>query len=402
MFKFKNPNFIITLVLALTGVVSGFFSGRFIFATNLSVSNQNSLIVVTPPDNQTASPLPTGEPKTEPCPLNGALHTKSEKALWEKRRPLFVMVENHKDARPIAGLNDTDIVYEAVAEGGITRFGLVFYCSQAKDVKIAPVRSARVYFVNWAAEYGNDPVYVHVGGAHCDPVTKQGCLNGAKADALGLIRKLGWEFYNDINQFSVGFPTFYRDLNRLGKKIAVEHTMTTSTYRLWKYLANKRKLTNVNPDGIAWDEGFKPWPWQDKDKVTEGDIKEINYYYWKGYSDYDEKWVYENGVYKRYNGGELSVDYNTKQPVVTDNLVIMFARESRANDGYPGNVRLVYDNIGKGKALIFYKGNVIKATWQKKDRTARTIFIDTKGQPVKFVAGRIWISMLPLGNQVNY
>ncbi|NOY14699.1 MAG: DUF3048 domain-containing protein [bacterium] len=400
MIRLQKPQIIISLVLAFGGLLGGFISGKLVFSSQ----NQNPapVIVANPASDQTVTPLPSGQPRTERCPLNGALHTKDERQLWQKRRPLFVMVENHKDSRPTAGLNSTDIVYEAVAEGGITRFGLVFYCSQEKDIKIAPVRSARVYFVNWAAEYGADPVYVHVGGAHCDPTTKQGCLNGAKADALGLIKKLGWEFYNDLNQFSVGFPTFYRDPNRLGKKIAIEHTMTTSTYKLWRYLKTKRKLTNVNKEGVAWDEDFTPWSWQPKDEVAEGDVKEISYDYWRGYPDYSERWVYQNGVYKRYNGGQLSLDYNTKQPVTTDNLVILFASEAKANDGYPNNVHLVYGNIGKGKALIFYKGNLIKANWRKKDRASRTIFTDSKGKEVKFVAGRIWISMLPLGNQVNY
>ncbi len=402
MLKFVKAYKLPFIGVILVGLVLGYGSGNYIFSADTSEKNDGLIVVNNAKDQPQASPLPTGEPKTENCPLNGALHTKSERALWEKRRPLFVMVENHKDSRPTAGLNDTDIVYEAVAEGGITRFGLVFYCSQARDVKIAPVRSARVYFVRWAAEYGNNPVYVHVGGAHCDPETKHGCLNGAKADALGLIGSLGWNLYNDVNQFSVGFPTFYRDVNRLGKKIAVEHTMTTSTYRLWKYLATKRGLTNVNKDGVAWNEDFKPWTWQDAAKITEGDVKEINYNYWSGYSGYSERWVYKNGVYERYNGGELSLDYNTKKPVTTTNLVVLFAKESKANDGYPGNVHLVYGNIGKGKALVFYKGQVIKARWQKKKIDSRTIFIDSKGDEIEFAPGRIWVAMLPIGNEVNY
>ncbi len=392
----------ILIIVALAGAISGALSGRLVLA-KLNNKNQTPLIVSPPsppPAEKVASE--TDGPKTEVCPLNGSLHTKKEKEMWQKRRPLFVMIENHQEARPVAGLSNADIIYEAVAEGGITRFGAVFYCSQAKDIKIAPVRSARVYFVRWAAEYGQEPVYVHVGGAHCDPRTKEGCLNGAKADALGLIRKLGWQGTNDLNQFSVGFPTFYRDINRLGHPIAIEHTMTTSTYRLWKYLADKRQLTNVDKEGTPWDENFRPWKWQSDSDVKEGTVKEISYSYWPGYSAYNEKWVYLGGQYQRYNGGQLSVDYNTKKPLTTKNLIILFARESKANDGYPGNVHLVYQNVGKGKALVFYKGRVIKANWKKKSIDSRTIFTDNQGKEIKFVTGKIWISMLPSGNQVNY
>jgi len=61
-------------------------------------------------------------PKTEACPLSGQLFAKAERQIWEGRRPLTVMIENHEESRPQSGLNKADIVYEAVAEGGITRF----------------------------------------------------------------------------------------------------------------------------------------------------------------------------------------------------------------------------------------------------------------------------------------
>src|SRR3990172_7795880 len=89
-------------------------------------------------------------PKTEECPINGGKFTKIEKGIWETRRPLAAMIENHVDSRPASGISKADVVYEAVAEGGITRFLAIFYCGvAASEVKIAPVRSARIYFVNW-------------------------------------------------------------------------------------------------------------------------------------------------------------------------------------------------------------------------------------------------------------
>ena len=108
-------------------------------------------------------------PRTETCPLNGALFTKQEKDVWITRRPLAVMIENSVDARPQSGLSNADIVYEAVAEGGITRFMAMFYCDATLtgNLMVAPVRSARIYFVNLVSEY--DALYNHVGGAgNCD------------------------------------------------------------------------------------------------------------------------------------------------------------------------------------------------------------------------------------------
>src|SRR5258706_7270406 len=104
------------------------------------------------------------EPVTEACPLNGKLYTQSAKKLCETRRPILTMIENAIEARPQSGLSSADIVYEAVAEGGITRFMGVFYCGiAAQSVNLAPVRSARTYFLPWVLEY--DAAYNHVGGA---------------------------------------------------------------------------------------------------------------------------------------------------------------------------------------------------------------------------------------------
>src|SRR3990167_4880086 len=104
--------------------------------------------------------------KSETCPLNGAKFTRAEKNIWESRRPLAVMIENHLEARPQSGLSDADIIYEAVAEGGITRFMGLFYCQAAAfETILGPVRSARTYFLDWASEY-SFPLYAHVGGAN--------------------------------------------------------------------------------------------------------------------------------------------------------------------------------------------------------------------------------------------
>ena len=84
-------------------------------------------------------------PKTEACPINGLKYTKEEQKIWDTRRPLLAIIENHLDSRPQSGLSKADVVYEAVAEGGITRFLGVFYCGViAEETNLAPIRSARI------------------------------------------------------------------------------------------------------------------------------------------------------------------------------------------------------------------------------------------------------------------
>lgn len=204
------------------------------------------------------------EPKTEACPINGKLYSKSEKALWETRRPILAMIENDVTVRPQSGLSLADVVYEAVAEGGITRFMGVFYCgAQSDTARVAPVRSARIYFVNIAAEY-NTPIYMHVGGANCgrDEGTGQ-CVSNPKAFAIEELAKLGWRKPggNDFDTTGdTGMPVLFRDANRRGNATPdiTEHTMVGSLPAAWRQ-AEKRGYTAKMPNDTPWLSSFKSW-----------------------------------------------------------------------------------------------------------------------------------------------
>ncbi|MBU2051948.1 MAG: DUF3048 domain-containing protein [Patescibacteria group bacterium] len=330
--------------------------------------------------------------KTEACPLSGEKFTKAEKNIWQTRRPLAVMIENHQEARPQSGLSDADVIYETVAEGGITRFMALFYCNAAAfESVLGPVRSARTYFLDWASEY-NFPLYAHVGGANTP----------GPANALGQIGDYGWSAANDLNQFSIGYPTFWRDYERLGHTVATEHTMYSTTEKLWAVGA-KRGFTNVDPDENEWSDDFIPWQFATKAADETGSTTAISYQFWD-YEEYAVSWQYdsENNVYKRSHSGRPHKDLNTDSQLTAKNLVIQFAKESKANDGYEGNVHLLYGTTGKGEALIFMDGQVVEGTWSKAKRISRTVFYDDKGKEIKFNPGRIWISVLPLGNKVDY
>jgi len=357
------------------------------------------------------SPLPAGQeegeesadrkaliditgPKNETCLLNGAKFTKAEKNVWETRRPLAVMIENHEESRPQSGLTDADIVYEAVAEGGITRFmGLYFSQAAAYELILGPVRSARTYFLDWASEY-NFPLYVHVGGANTP----------GPANALGQITTYGWSAANDLNQFSIGFPTFWRDYERLGRTVATEHTMYSTTEKLWA-VGKKRGYTSEGPEGEQWSDAFKPWEFtaDEADFADRGDLTSIDYNFWDD-SAYEVSWQYdkEGNFFKRFNGGQPHQDLNLDQQLTAKNVVIQFASERNANDGYPGNVHLVYGTTGTGKALIVIDGKTVEGSWAKSSRLSRTIFYDESGKEIAFNPGKIWISVLPIGTQVDY
>lgn len=349
-------------------------------------------IVITPPQKLASGGLGFDQalPKTQACPLNGKLYSKQQESWWQKHRPLGVMIENHEEARPQSGISYADVVYEAVAEGGITRFMAVFYCNDAPEV--GPVRSARTYFLDFISEYGDYPLYAHVGGANA----------AGPADALGQIDTYGWTGYNDLNQFSIGFPTFWRDYDRLGHTVATEHTMYSTTTKLWDVGAS-RGLTNVDKKGNSWDTNFVPYKFkEDAPLAQRGDTVSIHIPFW-GDPTYVVDWIYDkqNNLYKRNNGGQPHIDLDTKKQLTAKNVVVLYMKESTVDDGYENNIHQLFGDKGAGKATVFQDGKEISATWKKASRTARTLLYDSSGTPISFDRGVIWFEIVSTTTDVT-
>lgn len=390
---------LIVYVLCVVGTygVLGYTSASQLPGTTTPTQDQNAQDPAA--DDQTALGLlleiDPAEPKDQPCPLNGKLYTMTEKNAWEQRRPLAVMIENTPDARPQSGISDADIVFEAVAEYGITRYMGIFYCEvQTADTTLAPVRSARTYFIDWASGF-NYPLYTHVGGANIP----------GKTDALGQLNQYGWAGQNNLNQFSIGYPTFVRNANRIGREVATEHTMETSTEKLWA-VATKRKWTNMSPDikvggktiaGTDWKDGYESWSFEES--ATPGTASQtISYDFWKGDENYAVKWIYDaqTSSYSRELGGAKHVDLNDDSQVKASNVVVLFTKE----EGPINELKhMLYQTTGTGKVLIFKNGEAVEASWSKKTREAELEFLDKAGKPIEMARGLTWISVLDTATQ---
>ena len=319
--------------------------------------------------------------RDKPCPLNGVMYTKNREDLWKNRRPLGVMVENHVDARPTLGLSRADIIYETVAEGGITRFLVIYLCQDAGD--IAPVRSARTYFLDWVSEY--DAAYAHVGGANTP----------GPANALGQIRDYD---IHDMDQFGLGFPTYWRGTDKLAP-----HNVHTTTRKLWE-AALKREFVVENDKGIRWDKNFVEWKFKnDEELAARGNVVSVSVPFWSQSPDYTVRWQYdkEANLYRRNHGDTSQVDPITNETLSAKNIVVQFQVERDANDGYPDG-HLLYGTIGSGNALIFLDGKVIEGKWIKEDRESRSKFVDKSGKEIVLNRGLVWIQTIPVGNDVEY
>jgi hypothetical protein len=337
-------------------------------------------------------------PKDQPCPINGKMFTDTERQAWEKRRPLAVMIENSPDARPQSGLSDADVVFEAVAEGAVTRFMGVFYCGvQAYNTTLAPVRSARTYFIDYASGF-NYPMYVHVGGANLD----------GPADALGQLEEYGWKLRNDIDAMSSGYPTFIRNADRVGRDVATEHTMESTTEELWK-VATKRGWTNMSPEvkvgrtvvpSEDWKAGYKGWKFYDE-VPAKGTVNKISHEFWTGYDQYAVVWDFQptTNTYKRTMGGEAHIDLNNNKQIEASNVIVILTTEKGPIDE---NKHMLYGTTGTGDALLFTNGTAAKIKWSKPTREAELRFVDAKGQDVSLNRGLTWISILDTSTEVTY
>jgi hypothetical protein len=322
------------------------------------------------------------------------------------------MIENNIEARPESGLSKADVVYEAVAEGGITRFMSVFFCgAAAQDVKAAPIRSARVYFVNMAAGYGTDPIYLHQGGANdfCPD-----CPGGVKpygeidrtVDAYALLDKLGWRNGaqgNDMDGgFNIGYPIVVRDQYRLSSTAAAwEHSVVADLDEVYKEAA-KRGFEFKDSSGVAWTQGFKKWTFQDDKSNSSPTASDIKFGFWNNQPDYDVEWKYDSATnsYLRFDGGKAHIDWEFDKPqIASKNVVIMFAKEKGPVDT---ELHMFYQVIGTGKAIVFQNGQVVQGTWSKASALDREVFYDTNGKEIQMVRGLSWVEIVPAGNTISY
>lgn len=276
------------------------------------------------------------------------------------RQVRAIMIENSPDARPQSGLKDAGIVYEAIAEGGITRF-LCLY-QEARPGLIGPVRSLRPYYVDWLAPY--DATVSHVGGS---------------ANALKEIRNGS---YKDIDQFFNG-SSYWRATDRVAP-----HNVYTNSDKLDE-LNNKKGYTSSNFTGFARKaDAPAATP-----NATSIDI-DISYNLFNVHYDYDKS----SNSYGRNEGGKPHLDREAGL-IKPKTVVVMKVPTHRGmEDGY----REQMDTMGSGQAYIFQDGTVTEGTWTKPDRKAPIVFKDAAGAVIGLNPGQTWISVIAPNKGVTW
>jgi hypothetical protein len=288
--------------------------------------------------------------------LNGSYVTQEKENIY----PLAVMIDNHPDARPAYGLSQADVVYEAEAEGMITRY-LAIFAGGEEIKKIGPVRSARPYFVDWAKELS--AVFIHCGGS---------------PEALAKIAK---ENMFDLNEFYNG-NYFWR-----ANDILAPHNIFTSSDTLNKYLENKNLAAGKF---LKWE--FK----NDSPSGNEQNNIKIGF----KYPNFVVEWRYnkEDNQYIRYLGGEKQKDGNNDEEIKAKNIIIQYQKTEVIDD----ELRLKIDTTGSGQTLICLDGNCQRGEWRKNNSSGRTRYYYEDGEEVRFNGGKIWVETIRPDSEVNY
>lgn len=277
--------------------------------------------------------------------------------------PLAIMVENSVDARPQSGLARADLVYEALVEGGISRFMAVYVNSQSDA--IGPVRSARHYFVYLAAEHNAS--YVHIGASP----------QGYEALSAVKITRLD-ETYGD--------PGFWRISSRYAP-----HNAYTSTDLLRSSLDRVRKVTPGSMAGFQFRE--------DPKRVQGSEAHKISLTYPGGYQ-VDYVYSPEENSYLRSMDGYAQRDADTGEQVAPQNVVVQFVKAWLIPGDDAG--RLDMEQLGEGKALYFRNGVVTEGYWHKPSYGNVTEWYDADWNPIQFNPGKIWVQIIPPTGKVTY
>lgn len=309
-----------------------------------------------------ATPVVKKEEPKEPVktiiysPLTGIAVTKEQSEL-----PVTgVMIENSPDARPQAGLNKAGVVFEAIAEGGITRFLALFQEEQPDYV--GPVRSVRPYYVDWLQ--GFDAAIAHAGGSG-------EALNKIKAEGV-----------KDLDQFAHG-GSFKRVSNRY------------APHNLYTNMADLTNLQRSKGWNTSTFTGFPRKPEQASSAPTargvniriSGALYDVRY-------DYDAA----SNSYKRVLAGKPHTDERSKEQISPKVVVALVSSYGIHAD----RIHSVYQTIGSGQAYIFQDGVVSDVIWEKTSPKAQITFKDSTGKPIPINAGQTWITATGLGTNVTF
>lgn len=313
------------------------------------------------PDDFVAA-LPGAEPGR--CPLTG--EPPADAALLATR-PINIRVDNSAESRPQVGLGRADVVWETLAEGGITRFTATYHCRQPETV--GPVRSARLIDLQLTPML--DAILVHVGAAQ--QVTDM-IWAAPFAD-------------RDMDEWA-GDPAFYRV-----DQAPVSWLRTYTTGANIAAVAEQRAIRAAARPLRGWL--FDPTP----PPGAAGAAAAISIPYTPGTSS-DVAYRYDSasGRYLRFQGTQPHIDRASGQQLAADNVLLLWAAETVTPivEDKLGNRSLHYALTGSGRGLLFRDGQRWQGEWRREGENVLVRLVDpATGSPLPLRPGQTWVQIAP-------
>ena len=311
---------------------------------------------VAPVEKAVEAPVEPPKPTTEPSKLTGVTVPLEMNLL-----PVTgIMIENSPDARPQSGLNTAGVVFEAVAEGGITRF-LALYLEAQPDY-VGPIRSARPYYIQWLQ--GFDASYAHSGGS---------------PEALAMIKSLG-----------------VKDLDHAHN--AGSYQRVSSRYAPHNVYTSLAKLIALGKSKGFTSSTFTSFTRKADAPLATPTAKTINLAISSAL--YNVQYIYDipSNSYMRSEGGRPHTDEKSGQQISPKVVVALVMPKGINAD----RVHTTYGTIGSGTAYYFQDGGVVQGTWAKASAKDQFVFSDAAGAPMALNAGQTWISIVGTSNLVTF
>lgn len=287
-----------------------------------------------------------------------------------KTRPYAVMINNNHAAWPQCGLQDAYLVYEIIAEGGISRMMALY--KDTYPTKVGSVRSARHYFIEYAEE--NDAIFIHWGGS---PQAYSKLSQGI----------------NSLDGIALEGSMFFRDksLNR-----AYEHTGFVDLEKAKTYAAEKGYTRDAKKD-LLLNYSAKEIDLSTNESLQVADSVELEYsdYHTTSY-EYDK----ENKVYKRSMSGKANVDLETGEQYTAKNIIVYKVRNYTLNDG-ENKGRQELENVGSGTGYYITNGQAVSITWEKTSESSQTVYKYSNGQEITVNDGNTFIQILPINGEIE-
>jgi hypothetical protein len=304
-------------------------------------------------------------------------------------------------ARPQAGLNQAGVVFEAIAEAGITRFAAIY--QDPTSAIIGPIRSLRMYYLKWDTPF--DCTIVHAGGA---PDAIKAVSSGGYKDLTesyqymyrGTNKARRW---NNLFTTSTLLAKMNADRGYGGSNIKGFTRMTPDeslkfrvdnlvTEKLVIYEASTGKTSEITPKATAINVDF-------------GRLPNFNVHY-----DYDAASntylrSFASGakheVYQCPDGdlGEKNPEDNCTLAQLAPSVVaVMIVQEKRASDSYHEDIT----TTGGGEACVFQNGLALKGTWSKASDTEQIKFYDANGSEIALAPGQTVVEAIPGYGGLSY